>query len=67
METLTMSLNSIRHIEHSKIEIPLESGVYAFVGNNGCGKSTILGFSSINLKVSFKHSKERRLRFFLFN
>lgn len=42
MDTITMSMSSIRHIENAKIEVSLESGVYAFVGNNGCGKSTLL-------------------------
>lgn len=37
-----MTMSSIRHIENAKVEVPLESGVYAFVGNNGCGKSTLL-------------------------
>ncbi len=37
-----MTISSIKHIQNAKIEIPLESGVYAFVGHNGCGKSTVL-------------------------
>src|SRR5690606_35906368 len=31
-----------RNIASADIEIPLERGVYGLVGNNGCGKSTIL-------------------------
>lgn len=42
METLKLTVNNIKNIGIAEIEIPLEKGVYAFVGNNGCGKSTIL-------------------------
>src|SRR5690349_20835085 len=42
MDVLKATINGIRNIEKSIIELPLESGIYAFVGNNGCGKSTIL-------------------------
>ena len=42
METLRLGINSIRNINSSNVEIPLEGGTYALVGSNGCGKSTIL-------------------------
>lgn len=42
METIHLTINAIRNIDHGTIEIPLENGVYALVGNNGCGKSTVL-------------------------
>ncbi|MDR3343093.1 MAG: ATP-binding protein [Treponema sp.] len=39
---LTMIINGIKGIEHGIIELPIENGVYAIVGNNGTGKSTIM-------------------------
>lgn len=42
MDTLKLTIENIKNIRVANIEIPLESGVYALVGTNGCGKSTIL-------------------------
>jgi len=42
MDVLKLNIDSIKNINTSSIEIPLERGVYALVGSNGCGKSTIL-------------------------
>lgn len=37
-----MTIHKIKGIEHGVIELPIENGIYALVGNNGCGKSTIM-------------------------
>jgi AAA15 family ATPase/GTPase len=37
-----MTIHKIKGIEHGVIEIPIENGLYAIVGNNGSGKSTIM-------------------------
>jgi predicted ATPase len=37
-----MTIHGIKGIEHGTIEIPIENGLYAIVGNNGTGKSTIM-------------------------
>jgi predicted ATPase len=37
-----MIIHGIKGIEHGIIEIPIENGLYAIVGNNGSGKSTIM-------------------------
>lgn len=42
MDTINIRITNIRHIKSAEVEIPLEKGVYGIVGNNGCGKSTIL-------------------------
>lgn len=42
MDTLKIKIENIKNIKSADIELPLESGVYALVGTNGCGKSTIL-------------------------
>ena len=42
MKNLKIKINEIKNIKYAELEFPLESGIYALVGNNGCGKSTIL-------------------------
>ncbi|MBA6421836.1 AAA family ATPase [Pseudomonas sp. 5Ae-yellow] len=42
MDSINLKIQNIKHIEFAEIEIPLEKGVYGIVGNNGCGKSTVL-------------------------
>ena len=42
INTLTMSIKKIKGIRDLSFEIPIEAGIYALVGSNGCGKSTIL-------------------------
>lgn len=39
---LKMTIHKIKAIYHAEVEIPLESGIYALVGNNGTGKSTMI-------------------------
>lgn len=42
MDTINIEIQNIKSIKNAKIELPLETGLYGLVGNNGCGKSTIL-------------------------
>ncbi|GAA0562253.1 hypothetical protein GCM10009098_32980 [Rheinheimera aquimaris] len=42
MDSINLKINNIKHIVSAELEIPLEKGVYGIVGNNGCGKSTVL-------------------------
>jgi predicted ATPase len=37
-----MTIHGVKGIEHGIIDIPIENGLYAIVGNNGTGKSTIM-------------------------
>ena len=39
---IKMTIHKIKAIYNAEIEIPFESGLYALVGNNGTGKSTII-------------------------
>ena len=39
---LKMTIHKIKAIYNAEIEIPFDSGLYALVGNNGTGKSTII-------------------------
>jgi len=40
--TLRMTIHKIKSIDHTDLEFPIENGVFAIVGNNGIGKSTII-------------------------
>lgn len=42
MDSINVKISNIKHITSADLEIPLERGVYGIVGNNGCGKSTVL-------------------------
>lgn len=42
MNNLTISISKIKNIISAQLDLPINRGVYAFVGDNGCGKSTIL-------------------------
>lgn len=41
-KTLKMTIHKIKSIKHAVLELPIKNGVYAIVGNNGTGKSTIV-------------------------
>lgn len=42
MDTINIQIKNIKSIKSADLELPLETGLYGLVGNNGCGKSTIL-------------------------
>ncbi|MGE4497607.1 MAG: AAA family ATPase [Deferribacterales bacterium] len=42
MANITINIHNIKGISSANLELPLENGVYALVGGNGTGKSTIL-------------------------
>lgn len=42
MNVITMTIHNIKGIHNGTIELPLENGIYALVGSNGCGKSTVM-------------------------
>lgn len=42
MGNIMLTIHNIKGIHHGTIELPLENGVFAIVGNNGTGKSTIM-------------------------
>ena len=39
---LSITINKIKSIKHGILELPMNNGLYAIVGNNGIGKSTII-------------------------
>lgn len=41
-EYLEFEIKNIKNVKEFKIEIPLKKGLYGIVGQNGCGKSTVM-------------------------
>lgn len=52
---VTIKINKIKNINHAEFELPLEKGLFAFVGENGCGKSTLMLALSLMVKTSSAH------------
>lgn len=42
METIKLSIKNIKNIVDAELDLPLDNGIYALVGINGCGKSTLM-------------------------
>lgn len=42
MQYLNIEISDIKNVKHFKLDIPLKKGLYAIVGSNGSGKSTIM-------------------------
>ena len=52
---LSLTIRNIRNIKTADIALPLDKGLYAIVGENGCGKSTIMLVMSLIVKTSSAH------------
>ncbi len=52
MSDLILSIKDLKNIKQCEFEIPLEKGLYAIVGENGCGKSTLMSAMSLLVKPS---------------
>lgn len=53
MKTLHITIHKIKNIKHAEIDFPIKNGVFAIVGKNGCGKSTII--SCLSQLISYKN------------
>ena len=49
---ITLEIKNVKNIKHAKMELPMKKGIYAFVGENGCGKSTLMLILSFMVKNS---------------
>lgn len=52
MSELNLKIKGIKNIATCDIDLPLDRGLYAIVGENGCGKSTIMQAMSLLVKPS---------------
>lgn len=52
---LELSIKNIRNIKKADVSLPLEKGLYSLVGENGCGKSTLMLIMSLIVKTSSAH------------
>lgn len=55
MEQIDIEITKIKNIQEMKASFPLNKGLYALVGENGCGKSTIMLALSLIVKTSSSH------------
>jgi predicted ATP-dependent endonuclease of OLD family len=56
-----MTIHGIKGIDHGIIEMPIENGLYAIVGKNGTGKSTIMScFSQIISKEGLNRALKQK-------
>lgn len=66
-KSLKISLFNIKGISEFKIQLPLEAGIFAIAGLNGCGKSSILAALSLALQKDyppvFPYRKDSRIEF----
>lgn len=52
---ISLEVRNIRNIKTADLTLPLDKGLYAIVGENGCGKSTIMLIMSLIVKTSSAH------------
>jgi len=52
MQSIKVEAHNIKNIDLCDIEIDFEKGVYAFVGGNGCGKSTLMNLLALLVRPS---------------
>lgn len=49
---MNINIKNVRNIKKAELTLPLDKGLYCFVGENGCGKSTLMLIMSLMVKTS---------------
>lgn len=55
MSVIDLKIQNVKNIKNAELSFPFEKGLYALVGENGCGKSTIMLALSLIVKTSSAH------------
>ncbi|MBR4657619.1 MAG: ATP-binding protein [Oscillospiraceae bacterium] len=55
MSEIDISIKNVKNIKSAQMTFPFEKGMYALVGENACGKSTIMLVMSLMVKSSSAH------------
>lgn len=55
MAEIALKIKNVKNIKSADITFPFSKGLYALVGENGCGKSTIMLAMSLMVKTSSAH------------
>lgn len=55
MSEISLKIRNVKNIQNAEMLLPFSKGLYAFVGENGCGKSTIMLALSLMVKTSSAH------------
>ena len=55
MSEIEIKINNVKNIKTADVIFPFNKGLYAIVGENGCGKSTIMLAMSLMVKTSSAH------------
>lgn len=52
MDGIRIKIENLKNIKSADMELPFDRGLYAFVGGNGCGKSSLMLALSLIVKTS---------------
>ena len=55
MAEIDLKITNVKNIKNADVTFPFDKGLYALVGENGCGKSTIMLAMSLMVKTSSAH------------